>query len=149
MSNIKSSPIPATSGQKRIMETIQKELFPQIEDLKRVIVEIQTCRIFYQLYSVRLREIEIKYEKTLKNFFEAVNKLETPDILFSGLEKSDQNAVDYFQFQGAFKQNISEGIIYVEIIDRTLDRKLGAIQNNRTFLISSIALIISLVSIFS
>jgi hypothetical protein len=54
--------------------------------------------------------------------------------------------IDYFQWQGVFKDNIKEGVEYIEIIDRTLDRKMGAIQNNRTFLISVIALVISILA---
>ena len=76
--------------------------------------------------------------------FEVVKKLETPYLIFEGMDGGERNIVDYFQFQGAFKQNISEEVGYVEIIDRTLDRKVGTIQNTRTFLISIVALVVSI-----
>lgn len=136
--------IPVTPGLRRILSTIKDELFPQIDNLKNLLVEIQSCRISYQLYSSRLSSLEKKYSNVSEDFFEVVKKLETPDILFKGVEGGERNIADYFQFQGAFKQNISEGVGYIEIIDRTLDRKIGTIQNTRTFLISIVALVVSI-----
>lgn len=136
--------IPVTPGQRRILDTIKDELFPQIESLKKLIVEIQTCRISYQLYSRKLGILDAEYSRISKSFFEVVKKLETPDILFEGIEGGEKNVVDYFQFQNAFKQKIAEGVSYIEIIDRTLDRKIETIRNTRTFLISIIALVISI-----
>lgn len=142
--NNQSQPIPVTPGQRIILNTVKDELFPQINNLKTILVEIQACRISYQLYSSKLSALVERYSNVSKNFFEVVKKLETPDILFERVEGEERNIVDYFQFQGAFKQNISEGVGYVEIIDRTLDRKVGTIQNTRTFLISIIALVVSI-----
>lgn len=133
-----------TPGQRKILDTVKDELFPQVDNLKSILVDIQACRISYQLYSLKLSSLEKRYSKVLKDFFEVVKKLETPDILFEGVGGGERNIVDYFQFQGVFKQNISEGIGYVEIIDRTFDRKVGTIQNTRTFLISIIALGVSI-----
>ncbi len=140
--------IPITPGLKRILETVKDELFPKLERLKEVLVRIQACRISFHLYSKELWGIERDYHVASKGFFEVVKKLETPDILFAGIDGGEANIVPYYQFQGAFKQNIAEGIVYVEIIDRTLDRKVGTIQNSRTFLISILAVVISIFAIF-
>jgi len=131
-------------GQRKIMVTVKDELFPQIEKLKDLLVKIQSCRISNQLFSIIMNNLENEYSMVSSNFFEVVKKLETPDILFQGVDGGDQNMIDYFQFRGAFKDNISEGLNYIEIIDRTLDRKFGVIVNNRTFLISIVAIIISI-----
>jgi hypothetical protein len=144
MSDNQNKSTTLTPGQRKILETVKNELFPQIENLKKLIVNVQACRISYQLFSFKLQNLEKEYATVSKRFFEVVKKLETPDILFEGIEGEERNIVDYFQFQGAFKQNIGEGLTYVEIIDRTLDRKAGTIQNNRTFLISIIAIVVSI-----
>jgi hypothetical protein len=137
---------PLTPGTRKILNTIKDELFPQIEILKNLLVEFQQCRISYQLYSLKLHSLEIQYSTVAENFFKVVKKLETPNILFENVEGGEKNMIDYFQWQGVFKDNIKEGVEYIEIIDRTLDRKMGAIQNNRTFLISVIALVISILA---
>lgn len=144
MPNNQQQSIPITPGQRIIMQTVKDELFPCIEKLKDLLVEIQKCRISYQLYSPKLIDIESSYYEISESFFEVVKKLETPDILFKNADGGERNIVDYFQFRGAIKDNIAEGLNYVEIIDRTLDRKAGTIVNNRTFLISIIAVIISI-----
>lgn len=140
---MKNDETPATTGQKIIMNTIQKELFPTLESLKELLVRIQKLRIIFPLYSKELSLIEKDYEKTAVAFFEVTRKLQTPDILFKD-SKEDRNIVDYFQFRGAFVQNISEGASYIEIIDRTLDRKRGTIQNSRTLFLALSALVVSI-----
>jgi hypothetical protein len=137
--------IPITTGQQKILETLWNDLFPQIEVLKDLMVNIQACRVSCQIYSLKLNQLEKRYSEASQTFFGVVKKLETPDILFQDTENAkDNNMVAYFQYQSAFKQNIAEGISYVEIIDRTLDRKSGSVQNNRTLLISLFALFASI-----
>ena len=141
---MKKDQIPVTSGQKIIMNTVQKELFPTLESLKELLVRIQKLRIAFPLYSRELSLIEKEYTQIAVDFFEVTRKLQTPDILFKD-SKDDQNMVDYFQFRGAFIQNISEGASYIEIIDRTLDRKSEMIQNSRTLFLALVALVVSIV----
>jgi len=133
-----------SEGGKRILNTCQKELFPTINKLKELLISIQKCRISYQLYSSNLNKLEKEYYEISLNFFEVSRKLETPDIIFEGLEGEAQYMADYFQYQNAFLQNLSDGKNYVEIIDRTLDRKSQSIQNNRTFLLAVVAIIVAL-----
>ena len=139
--------IHISEGGKRVLTTVKDELFPCINKLKDVLVSTQKIRISYQLYSPVLVSLEKEYIKICSEFFEIVRKLDTPDILFQGLQKNDQNIVAYFQFQEGFKRSIDKGLNYVEIIDRTLDRKTQNIQNNRTFLISVLAIVISVLSV--
>ncbi len=142
-------PNQISEGGKRILDTVQKELFPSLEKLKDILVRIQKVRISWQLYSLELHKLEKEYYQASSDFFSTVRKLQTPDILFSGLENNPQHIVDYFQFQGAFQNNIAQGINYIEIIDRTLDRKAQNIQNNRIFLISITAIVISLIKLIN
>ena len=137
--------IPVTNSERRILEVVKDELFPQIEDLKKVMVDLQSCRISWQVFSKRISKLEKDYSEVSGRFFGVVRKLETPDILFSGLEVEDvSNMSAYFNYQHAFKQNLSEGIGFVEIIDRTLDRKIGRINNNRTLWLAIVAIMISI-----
>jgi len=136
--------IPITDGQRKILETVKDELFPQLVNLRNLLVRIQECRIYYQLHSFKLHELDKEYSRVSRDFFVVVQKLETPDILFEGVAGGKENIVHYFQFAGAFKQKIAEGVGYVEIIDRTLDRKIGTIRTTRIFLISIIAIVISI-----
>lgn len=139
---------PISEGGKRILNSVKDELFPLLEKTKDVMVRIQKIRISHQLNSPRLNELENEYSDIMARFFEVVRKLQTPDILFMGLKQEDtQNIVDYFNYQNAFQKNIEQGLNYVEIIDRTLDRKMQNIQNNRAFLFSILAIIISILSL--
>ena len=126
------------------MNTVHKELFPTLESLKELLIRTQKLRIVFPLYSKELVLIEKEYRQTAVDFFEVTRKLQTPDILFKD-SKEDKNIVDYFQFRGAFVQSISEGSSYVEIIDRTLDRKRETIQNSRTLFLALLALVVSIV----
>ncbi len=136
-----------TEGVKLILKTVKDELFPVIGELKDVLIHIQKIRISYQIHSPALRALENKYTRTAAIYFEVVRKLQAPDILFAGMQNNDENMIGYFQYQGAFQKNIDEGISCIEIIDRTLDRKSQNIQNNRTFLLSIVAIITSIMSI--
>jgi len=136
--------IPVSTGGRRILNTVKEELFPVIDRLKDILVHVQKVRISYQLYSPILSNLEKEYTQVSADFFEVVRKLQTPDVLFDGLSDNPQNIVDYFQYQGAFQKNIEQGLNYVEIVDRTLDRKTQSIQNTRTFLISIIAIVVSI-----
>ncbi len=140
--------IPISIGGKKILNTVKDELFPIINDLKSILISVQRIRISYQLYSLDLSKTEKEYTQEVVKFFEVVRKLQTPDLLFEGLDGDFQNMADYFQYQGAFQKVIEQGLNYVEIIDRTLDRKTQNIQSNRVFLISVIAIVISIFSIF-
>mgnify|MGYP001561891979 CR=1 FL=1 len=140
--------IPVSEGGKRILNTIKDELFPVIKRLKDILVRVQKVRISYQLYSTTLSNLETEYALVSGDFFEVVRKLQTPDLLFKGLVDNPQYVADYFQYQEAFQKNIEQGLNYVEIIDRTLDRKIQNIQSNKTFLISVTAIVISILSIF-
>lgn len=50
---------------------------------------------------------------------------------------------DYFSYKNAFQKSIEEGVKYIEIIDRTLDRKRQGIQFFWTFLLAVIAIVVS------
>lgn len=143
--NKNNKPIPATPGQKKIMSTIQDELFPEMDKLKDLMIEVHECRISYHAYSSKLQKLEKEYSKTSKRFFSVVKKLQTPDDLFEGVDGGMKNMADYFQFKGAFQKNIEQGMNYIEIIDRSLDRKLGAIYSNRAFYLSLLAILISVI----
>lgn len=136
--------LKVSEGGKRILNTCQKELFPTLNKLKELLISIQKCRISFQLYSRQLDKFEKDYHNVSLVFFEVSRKLETPDIIFEGLSGEAQYIADYFQYQNAFLQNLADGRNYVEIIDRTLDRKNQNIQNNRTFLLAIIAIVVSL-----
>lgn len=136
--------IPITSSEQRILMVVKEELFPQIEKIKKLMVDIQTCRTTYQLYSKQLNELEREYTSISKEFFSVVRKLETPDILFVDINDDNSNVVAYFKYKQGFSQSISEGVGYIEVVDRTLDRKLGKINNNRTLLIALAAVLIPL-----
>lgn len=136
-----------SKGTKRILDTMQQDLFPSLSRLRELLVRIQKFRISSQLYSTELHKLELEYSGISTSFFTIVKKLETPDILFEGLEGESQNMIDYFQWQNAFSKNLDEGSKYIEIIDRTLDRKNQSIQNNRTFVFALLAIFISLISL--
>src|SRR3954465_9805791 len=91
--------IPLTPGQQKILITIKDELLPKVDKLKNLLVDIQTYRVSYKLYSRKLSVFEKKYSEVSKGFFEIAKKLETPDILFDGVEGGDENMVGYFQFR--------------------------------------------------
>jgi len=137
--------IPLSEGTKILLDTIQKELFPILNDLKQLLVDIQGLRITFPLYSKRLNIYNIKYQTIAKSFFTVVQKLETPDILFKDLPKNHKAIASYFQFHEAMSKNIGEGSRYVEIIDRTLDRKRQTIFNSWTIFLATLAIVISLI----
>lgn len=127
------------------METVHKELFPILNELKRLLVDIQGLRITFPLYSRDLKKYDTQYQDVAKRFFVVVQKLETPDILFKDLPSNPQDMASYFQFEGAVGKTINEGSKYIEIIDRTLDRKRQAIFNSRTLFLAILAIVISIV----
>jgi hypothetical protein len=139
--------IPVSEGVKILLNTIQKELFPILNELKQLLVDIQELRIKFPLYSKKLNEYNKKYQQITKRFFITVQKLETPDILFKDIPSNPQDMAGYFQFQGAMGKNIEEGSKYIEIIDRTLDRKSQNIFNSWTVFLAIVAIIISVISI--
>ncbi|MEK7638795.1 MAG: hypothetical protein AAB388_01400 [Patescibacteria group bacterium] len=136
--------IPVSEGTKRLLNTVQQELFPILNELKQLLIDIQGVRINFPLYSSRLRKYSSQYEDIAKRFFVVVQKLETPDILFKGLPENSKDIASYFQFESAVGKNISEGSAYIEIIDRTLDRKRQTIFNSWTLLFAVIAIVISI-----
>lgn len=141
----------ATSEPERIIvETLGKELFPSLEKLKDLLIRIQNCRIPYYFFSIELNKLEKEYFNAASNFFLIDKKLKTPNLLF-GLENStmavtDSYMIEYFKFQGAFNPTLAEGMKYIEIIDRTLDRKNQTMQNNRTFTLALTAIVVSLLT---
>ncbi|MFA5751352.1 MAG: hypothetical protein WCX79_04535 [Candidatus Paceibacterota bacterium] len=137
--------IPLSEGAKILLNTVQKELFPVLNELKQLLVNIQGLRINCPLYSKQLIEYQTTYEDTAKRFFVIVQKLETPDILFKDLPQDIQNIASYFQFENAVGKNINEGSKYVEIIDRTLDRKRQIIFNYQTLFVAILAIAISII----
>lgn len=139
--------IPVSEGVKILLNTIQKELFPILNELKQLLVDIQELRIKFPLYSKKLNEYNKKYQQITKRFFTTVQKLETPDILFKDLPSNTQDMAGYFQFQGAMGKNIEEGSKYIEIIDRTLDRKSQNTFNSWTVFLAIVAIMISVISI--
>ncbi len=50
--------IPITISEQRVLTVVKDELFPQIEKIKKIMVDIQTYRITYQLHSKQLNELE-------------------------------------------------------------------------------------------
>lgn len=138
--------IPVSDGTKILLDTIQKELFPVLNELKQLLIDTQELRIKFPLYSKRLKEYDNRYQEITKKFFIVVQKLETPDILFKDLPNNPQNIASYFQFQGAMSKNIEEGSKYVEIVDRTLDRKRQTIFNSWTLFLAITAIVLGLIS---
>ncbi len=137
--------IPISEGTKILLNTIQQELFPVLNELKQLLVDIQGLRITSALYSKELSKYEAAYQDLAKRFFIVVQKLETPDILFKDLPHNPQDIAGYFQFEGAVGKNLNEGSRYVEIIDRTLDRKRQTIFNSWTLFLAVLAIVISVV----
>jgi hypothetical protein len=134
-----------TEGGKKILNTVSAELFPVVKRMKELLIKVQKCRPF-SLYSPELIELEKEYYEISAQFFTVATKLETPDILFEGFNKEkEEPMIAYFQYRGAFVQNIDEGAKYIEIIDRTLDRKNQNIQNFRTFIIAIIAVVVGII----
>lgn len=137
--------IPVSEGTRKMMETVQNELFPILNELKQLLIDIQNLRVVFPLYLKDLNKINNKYGEIAKRFFIVVQKLETPDILFEGLPKNNQDIASYFQFQGAISKHISEGSKYIEIIDRTLDRKRQTIFNSWTLFLAILAIAVSII----
>lgn len=137
--------IQVSEGTKRIVETVHKELFPILNELKQLLVDIQGLRIVFPLYSKELKKYDTQYQDIAKRFFIVVQKLETPDILFKDLPNNPQDIASYFQFEGAVGKNVNEGSKYVEIVDRTLDRKRQTIFNSWTLFLAILAIVISTV----
>lgn len=146
----KNEQIPLTEGAKIILNTIKDEFFPIQKELMLLLKEVQELRIKNLVYSREIHDLNKKYEELSPNFFDIAIKLKTPDILFKSLERNNsmQNMASYFQFKNAIEDSINEGFKYIEIIDRTLDRKNEKIQNSRTLILALLALIISMISIF-
>lgn len=138
--------IPLSEGTKILLNTIQTELFPILNNLKQLLVDIQGLRINFPLYSKKLNNYNLKYQTIAKDFFTVVQKLETPNILFKGLPSNPQDIASYFEFHEAMSKNISEGSRYVEIIDRTLDRKQQTIFNSWTIFLAALAIVMSVIS---
>ncbi len=136
---------PVSQGTQRILVTVHSELFPTIKELRELLLETQKIRISYFLFSNKLTNRKLEYAKVATSFFTAVKKLETPEILFDGLTNDMEYMADYFQLQGAFLSNIETGLRYIEIIDRTLDRKCQDIQNNRTLILAIVAILITII----
>jgi hypothetical protein len=143
----KNEQIPLSDGGKIMLNIVKDELFPLQNDLKNLLLDTQKCRISLPFYSKKLNSLENKYFELSIKFFDIVRKLETPDILFKGLKDDPLNIANYFQFHEAISKNINEGSKYIEIIDRTLDRKKEIIQNFRTLILAFVAIIISIISI--
>lgn len=139
--------IPLSEGGKIMLNIVKDELFPLQNDLKNLLLDIQKCRIKLPFYSKKLNLLENKYFELSIKFFDIVRKLETPDILFKGLKDDPLNIANYFQFHEAISKNINDGSKYIEIIDRTLDRKKEMVQNFRTLILAFAAIIISIISI--
>lgn len=76
---------PVTPGQKVILETVQKELFPQIDKLKDLLVKIQSCRISFQIYSLQLQQIEKEYYIVAKHS-ETLEELVVYEALYDNPE---------------------------------------------------------------
>lgn len=138
--------MPISAGGKRVLNTVKDDLFPILKELRDLLLRVHRSRPPFPLYSPNLSSLTLEFEELSASFFGVVRKLETPDILFSGLTEDPRNIADYFQFQGAFLKQIEEGGKYIEIIDRTLDRKTQAIQNSRTLVLALIAIIASLIT---
>jgi hypothetical protein len=138
--------IPISDGGKRILNTMKDEMFPIQNKLKELLVRIHKSRVNFSLFSKDLAIQSNEYESISTNFFEISQKLQTPDILFLGLKNNAENIAAYFQYQQAVMQSIDEGSKYIEIIDRTLDRKLQTINNFRTQLLAVVAIIASLIT---
>ncbi len=126
-----------------MLDAVKDELFPVSKNLKELLIDVQKYRIKFPIFSKHLSILENRYEEVSKNFYAIVKKLETPDDLFEGLENNPQDIASYFQFQPAISKSIQEASKYIEIIDRTLDRKRERIQNFRTLLLAVIAIIVS------
>jgi hypothetical protein len=139
-----SQQIPVSQPEKRILETFRVEFFPEIQKLKDVLIRIQGCKLYMRLYSPQLPTLEQEYLNTVSKLFLIDRKLTTLDVLFEGLTNTAENMQAYFKYQVMIKEKLSEMSSYIEIIDRTLDRKKQTLQNNRTLVIAVVALIVGL-----
>lgn len=139
-----SNQIPVSEGTKRMLDTFQKELLPALDSMRKLVIEVQSCRITFPFYSHKLTVLQKKYNEISIEFFNVVRKLETPDILFKDISENPQNIASYLQFQPAMSKSIADGSNYIEILDRALDRKNESIQNTRTLAIAMIAIFISI-----
>ncbi len=128
------------------MNTVKDELFPVLNDLNQLMLEIHSLRIVFPLYSSELKKYDSKYQDIAGKFFTIVQKLETPDILFEGLPENPQDIASYFQLEAAFRKNIARGSRYIELLDRILDRKRQTIFNSWTLLLGAIAILVGLFS---
>lgn len=140
--------IPVSEGTKVMLDTIQNELFPVLEKLKKLLVDVQSCRIRFPLYSPKLNSLEIEYGDISVDFFNVARKLDTPDILFKGLKEDTQNIASYLQFRNVTAEKISDGSRYLEILDRTLDRKKESIINAWTLVLAFLAILVSILTLF-
>src|ERR1700733_7009661 len=128
--------IPVSEADKRILETIRTEFFPALNKIKDLLTRIQSTRLVFFLYSPGLSKLEQEYFEISQALFVIDRKLTTPDILFEGLSNIDEGAAAYFRFNEAIKKGLAEATGYIEIVDRTLDRKKQTLQNNRTLLLA-------------
>jgi hypothetical protein len=134
-----------SEGGRIILNTVKDELFPLTEKLKNILVRVHSYRsTLLETNSKQLYEIESEYSRVSADFFVVTTKLQSSDLLFKDLPGEPQNIADYFQYQDAFQKNIDQGIGYIEIIDRTLDRKIQDIHNKVTLVISILAILISI-----
>ncbi len=133
-----------SNGETRIMEVFKYELFPSLDELKKLIVDIHNLRIIYLLYSRKLNKYNLEYQNISKKFFIILQKIDTPDILFNDLVDNPQNMISYFNFEPIIIKKIDEGLKYIEIIDRVLDRKRQYIFNSWTLFLSIIAICLSI-----
>lgn len=140
----KEKQIPVSEGTKIILNIVQSELLPTVDKMRKLLIDVQNCRIKFHLYSPELNNLQKEYNNISVIFFNIARKLETPDILFKDLKPDPQDIVGYFQFQVAISKHLNDGSNYIEILDRTLDRKNESIQNARTLILAIMAILISI-----
>lgn len=146
--NSSQKEIPLSVGGQVMLNVVHKELLPMLNKIRELLINIQKCDIKCPLYSRELNDLEKNYINVVSAFFLIIKKIESPDELFKGLEiKQDdfQHIADYFQFQPAISKSVAEGFGYIEIADRTLDRKKQTIQNTRSFLLAVISILIAII----
>lgn len=53
-----SNQIPVSEGTKRMLDAFQKELLPALDSMRKLVIEVQSCRITFPFYSRKLTVLQ-------------------------------------------------------------------------------------------
>ncbi len=140
---------------KEILTFTKDEMFPCLEDIRKLAVEVSGARLKYVeiFYNQRLRGQRKKYGKSFRDFLTLHRKWSTPDILYEAIKVNPRDSVkaarmmqDYMNSAPAVKPHLDEGFRLLNQIDKALTNQETASYNRITVLLSLLAITISIVT---